>query len=510
MMKSQTKTSCESRKREPLVTCMKCKNKVDPKKTILCTLCKNNFEYDCIGYSEKLHRLKDATARKNWRCKICETKHRASRPSSTLASPVASTSKQEFSKINTGTCQKNKLDYKSEHEINIPTKNSFQSLSDEETLDQTSMSPISRLNSSCPDVGKINLQEKIEELEKQNKILSDKLEIAEGEIENLLIENSELKKKLCRHENKAKYLTDLITHSSSKKNITVRHKRKSLQSTQLDFSIDGENSTPATPSDLHRKPERHVDNPIKNSQMPPQALETSEKELPDTNHNIYVVGDQQVRGLTGKLLKLRAKGWNNRYNVTGIVKPYAISSQILSTCVSLYDTITADDVLVLSLGCNDKNPYLIMTNLCNILSRLNCKIILLSIQNNDYLNVNKLNNEINGLIRNYANCTFIDIYSILTDYPLRNTSVKRLISYKINTIIDYEKYKNDYLTNIKQLQCRFTIVKNNSKIVNNEKGHNLHKKGTIPYYFKKVSPAYEPLQPAKGENPDFFRSQAAK
>lgn len=137
MMKSQTKTSCESRKREPLVTCMKCKNKVDPKKTILCTLCKNNFEYDCIGYSEKLHRLKDATARKNWRCKICETKHRASRPSSSLASPVASTSKQEFSKINTGTCQKNKLNYKSEHEINIPTNNSFQSLSDEETLDQT-------------------------------------------------------------------------------------------------------------------------------------------------------------------------------------------------------------------------------------------------------------------------------------------------------------------------------------------------------------------------------------
>ncbi|CAG9790400.1 unnamed protein product [Diatraea saccharalis] len=55
-----------------LVTCYHCKNRVEAKKTVVCSMCKNAYEYDCIGYSEKLRFMKDLESRKIWKCKTCE------------------------------------------------------------------------------------------------------------------------------------------------------------------------------------------------------------------------------------------------------------------------------------------------------------------------------------------------------------------------------------------------------------------------------------------------------
>lgn len=72
MSKQNSNSTLDLRKKALLVTCHKCRQKVDFKKTVLCSLCMNNYEYDCIGYSEKLHRLKDADTKKKWKCRTCE------------------------------------------------------------------------------------------------------------------------------------------------------------------------------------------------------------------------------------------------------------------------------------------------------------------------------------------------------------------------------------------------------------------------------------------------------
>lgn len=53
-------------KRAILVTCNKCKRRVDFKNTIVCTLCKNNFEFSCVGNPDKT---------KKWQCQSCDKRN---------------------------------------------------------------------------------------------------------------------------------------------------------------------------------------------------------------------------------------------------------------------------------------------------------------------------------------------------------------------------------------------------------------------------------------------------
>lgn len=538
MSKTVTKNSQDIRKRAHTVQCNVCNNKVDPKNTIACMLCKLNFEYDCIGYSEKLHKLKDVATRKKWQCKTCEQKKKPQVTPRSPAVPIASASKKlaspaspkdtkKPSKDNTLSTEKNSdtdlTKQKEVYKINVSTNNSFQSLSDPEIWEQTQNSSISRLNSSCPDIRRINLEEKIEELENRNRDLQEKLHIAESEIDNLHLENSDLKKLLSKHENKAKYLVDIISHSSSKKHVTLRKKRQGLNNTQLDFSLDVENreeetilnygnSTPTI--DREPKNSQNIDSTSTNCRLDNVASVnvTSDETISTTKSNIYIIGDQQVKGLTTQLIKSRSRGWNDRYSVTGLVKPFASSSQILNSCSSMYDKISKNDILILSLGCNDKNPYSIMTNICNILCNFKeSKVFLLSVQHNNYLNTHKLNSEINALIKNYANCTFINTDLLLADFPLTTMTTTQLITFKINTEIDYDKYKVDYLTNYKKIKDTFLTYKNNrttGNFLNNYSKNypSSHKRGTIPYYFQKTGTVPEPRRSDVDQSKDFFRS----
>lgn len=69
---SSTNSNNSGRKMAALVKCYKCKSQVDVKNTIQCSACKNRYEFDCEGFSEKLYRLMEPTKKKNWRCKLCK------------------------------------------------------------------------------------------------------------------------------------------------------------------------------------------------------------------------------------------------------------------------------------------------------------------------------------------------------------------------------------------------------------------------------------------------------
>lgn len=86
MTKPNLKRTSNDRKMALQVTCSKCKRKVDPKNTMICSLCRKSFEFDCVGYSERLYRLKDAAAKKKWKCiECCQKSKGTSTPYSALS-----------------------------------------------------------------------------------------------------------------------------------------------------------------------------------------------------------------------------------------------------------------------------------------------------------------------------------------------------------------------------------------------------------------------------------------
>lgn len=91
----------------------------------------------------------------------------------------------------------------------------------------------------------------------------------------------------------------------------------------------------------------------------------------------------------------RAGKWNDVYNVSGEVKPNASSSAILKNLENKSQLFLRDNIIILAVGSNDKNPYELFTSLCNILSKLkNNRVYLLGVQRNNYLNTKLLNSEL--------------------------------------------------------------------------------------------------------------------
>lgn len=159
------------------------------------------------------------------------------------------------------------------------------------------------------------------------------------------------------------------------------------------------------------------------------------------------------------------------YNVSGFVKPFGTSTQIISSCQSLSD-LNDSDVIVLSFGSNDKNPHKLYTNTCNILSKYKKnKIFLLSVHYNPYLNVKKLNYELESLAKHYINCKFIKIdYNRPIQLPLVDQIATRL-----NSEIDYPEYIETFIKKVYMLhknkistsECRsVTITKKNQLKLN--------------------------------------------
>ncbi|CAG4993904.1 unnamed protein product [Parnassius apollo] len=74
--------------------------------------------------------------------------------------------------------------------VNIPTNYSFEILTDDENSDILTILTQNSKTNSCPDLKKLNVENRIENLETQNRELKEKLQIAEAEIENILLENT--------------------------------------------------------------------------------------------------------------------------------------------------------------------------------------------------------------------------------------------------------------------------------------------------------------------------------
>lgn len=201
---------------------------------------------------------------------------------------------------------------------------------------------------------------------------------------------------------------------------------------------------------------------------------------------IMILGDQLVKGLSSSIRIKRQNQWNDVYTVFSTVKPHATAAQVLSSCESLLKTLNSDDIVILGIGSNEKNPYSMLSELSTALHKLKqYRVFVLNVYDNPYLNVKLLNNSINLVTQNYTNCKFINTFGPKHS-PILQQSLD-LLCFKINIEINYLEYNKLY------------IVKENAKtplLLNAGKKSikaNTHRfkvaliQKTIPYYFNRLN-----------------------
>lgn len=452
-----------------LVTCNICKKHVNIRSTAQCSVCKKRYEFDCMGYPESTFRLKNTDEKKRWKCKICAKnktvtdiveeiaisnvtlrKKQNTSIKPTKAQQTSSTKQQYIDLMSKNTSQNTKA--------NVSTENSFESLSLDEDIDFMfhTLKSNPQLHRSCPNI-KIDNSVSIEILEKKVSILAEKLEIAENEISNLLSENCDLKKQLSMYGTQINQLKDIC--KSTPKKIPQKKKNNSTIKTKLDFSMEP-NSPKQTSQPQNNQRDQNIllkkgenveensmplDSPIK--QLSRQAEPSTQLKYKKAR-NIYIIGDEKVRGLAARLIQIKTGKWNDNYKIQGRVQPYASSNEILRNPDSLLRDLADDDIVILSVGKYDTNPYLLFTNICSTLCRISkCKILILDVSENRFLNVNKLNYELKMFTKNFKNCKYIEVNELNVSYT-KKLSFLDLIAYKLNIEIDFIEYENSFLNPI--------------------------------------------------------------
>lgn len=499
-----------------LVRCHKCKKDVNIKSTALCSACDNRYEFDCDGYPEPTYRLKDAEAKKKWRCKVCIRNKKYSNTDG--ASNITVRKKQNYIKTpspikQTSKTKKDLVDDTSKRLSSIQSSTKlFDShiLTDCESPDESYTTP-NKLSRSVDRT--VTDLVSVSEMKDTIAQLTLQLESTENELGNILLENTELHKqikKLCTENNTLKSLC----HSSSLFGYPGTSSKKKKQALSQQHYV---HSTPSSPSSstLNVEVTDHV-NILRLQQeilTLQQQLRTAEKEIltlteritlliqsqntcelsieePKRNtasfktctakqvqnlisgKKIHIFGTQRCVGLAAALSHSRVNSQYENYQIVAQTKPNAPCSEVTSNCRNV--KLTTDDKVVICLGENDRSINIILSQLKNILDIFSCNtVIVLNVVKNVFLNVNKLNNSIKNVCSKYKKCHFVNqISTELSD-----------MCKSINFVIDCNDYNDKYL-NPSEIRKRIASGKSSFKL---SIGIHETKKGTIPYYFKKQS-----------------------
>lgn len=502
------KTSAQS------VICFKCKSKINIKETVLCAKCKKHYEYNCVGLSEKLFRLMDLKKKQNWKCPSC---NKTNKVLASTSSPDNITFRRN--KPQQEETQKNPDLINTSTPLPVISENNYEVLNNTSSLMESDLSESSFLTterlSKSADHTVLNDTTTEHELRENIILLKTELISTQTELENTILENNELKrsvlkltkdtqllKSLCKTPRKEECYTQRKRHSQSsfdfftpprvssmKENntyvpeiATLQKKIFGLQQTlqeanheihtlkeqikELQQTFTSDNKHYATTFKQHLlepclKPNCCVLHDNGDSLHKQEIRKSTQLYSCERKPRIYIFGGEQVIGIGQEIVKTRRGKWNDMYDVNSFIKPYATSTQILNSCFNLLD-ISKNDIIVLSVGINDKNPYKLITELCNVVSKFKeNKIFVIGIYRNSNLNVSKLNYELELMLRNYCNCTFlnIDYHQILT------ISLLDLIIMKINIEIDYLQYENEFIKNLTHLRRRHKLTRQNSTVI---------------------------------------------
>jgi hypothetical protein len=458
--------------------CHKCKNMISSRHFVTCSSCSHDFDINCVNISDKRFYLMSPNRKKNWKCKECLSTSDNTNDRRLNITPDNITLRRAY---------------------NIPTKNSFQSLSEDE-FDSDNLHDDTK-NRSCPE---LNITQNSETLELKEiiKALETKLEVADSEIENLILENGQLKHKILNCDKKIKQLQSLCKTTPN-----IKRGRKSLNKTKLNFShIDDTDITHSEEiekkiiSEVSQNTEQEISSP---------TTPTFSTQKEDTIKRIFILGGNQCSGLALRLIKSRLNTQYETYKVSSVIKPNAPCYEILNS--SETKALTSDDIIIVNVGEMDKNPITLCSELAFFLkTHSEPTVIVLSLKSNKYLNETELNKMMKLYCENFKNCKFLDTSGL---YTYNNDYIKNTI-FKINILIDSLYYEKNYLSykkiklllvaqNRKKNSCNFT-----NNLGNNHDNEGLHdnlfqlkkklNQTKITNYFSNVKTKCTP-------NPSFFR-----
>lgn len=270
-------------------TCNKCKRTADLKNSVVCSACSLTYHFDCEGYPEKLYSLMEPQKKESWKCKLCIRKNKLPNKSPKPITPTSNITlrKNNMTSNKPGPSNKNTpreeaclhSDTKFEEghsrtslsvpaevnkteevrvsvgsnsptddnstsrkfSITIPTENSFEMLSEEEDLQDSSRISEAHfdMNRSFPEL-RMNKSYVLDEMKQTIDALKDKLESADQEIQNLLAENSTLSKRLAESELRIDQLTHICKSTSKKQYKKKLNCNSAVSTNNLDFSTDAE------------------------------------------------------------------------------------------------------------------------------------------------------------------------------------------------------------------------------------------------------------------------------
>ncbi|KAL4718912.1 hypothetical protein ACJJTC_007919 [Scirpophaga incertulas] len=482
-----------------LVTCNKCKNRIPKEDTLLCSICNDRIEFDCAGFSEKIYRLMKPDSRKNWKCKVCthkDTKHSVTQnktPSYVTARKKKAVASQSDELTTSTPIQHETLTNKTplvsndpieneEHQLSLQ-KNSLQTKNNDANQDydtsnnsllkftgedtdasfnSVTSSPLGdtkEINRSLPEL-RTNNSYKVETLKDKISTLAQNLNIAENEIETLLMENQNLKKRITDYELKIKELTHICKSTATVRSCSKKKKQRSV--TEVDssssyFNIAQGKTAPASKEATNTTHiTRNINHNSRNISTEGNILENTEKKLKSKckKRNIFILGDETLKGLSAQLTKTREGKWNDVYKSSAFIINDAPSTEFLSKCDSIQKCADKNDIVILGFGNHDDDIHKLHSNICITISKFsNSSVLLLPIRHNSCFNVAQMNYCLKVWTKHFDHCTYID-----TDpFDFKNFLFKRhVLSKRINACINYMEYKKLFLniTNIKKhLAC---------------------------------------------------------
>lgn len=479
------------------ITCSTCKKFIKSSVNLRCSQCKKTFDLSCADVSTKNFNLMTNEKKITWCCSACRSQKQLN--NSTMSTPTAGIQIPPV-QPQIDLHLDNSVVSTEEHCISFTESHNRSS-------DSSHLSISNHLRRSLPDLSTRHDEDTLNELKKSNEDLKLKLDSANLEIENLILEKNKLERKIAEQDIKINNLIRICSTKPSPKtpNSTMKIRRKDLENHRT-----GKDNTLMATSNSGLFIEKQKEQSAREETVK-QNLKTrdntSKKNLQSKDrHNgkqIKIFGTQQIRNLASNLIQSRINNKYESYKIFSTTKPQADAAEVLRECTKIdIQELDKLDKFIICVGENDKNPMEVLSNVHSIVKKLkNCSVIVLNVVKNRYINTNILNEKLEQICKN-NNCYFInDISEKCSMYNLCN---------KINRIIDTIDYDHKYL-NLTELKKHMTRSSNNiqpksikgtipylfARMIAKSKqnldikssstsNHNTSKRGTIPFYFPKA------------------------
>lgn len=318
-------------------------------------------------------------------------------------------------------------------------------------------------NKSLPDLSTLQTQE-LQIMKNEIQDLKLKLQAAENEMDNLMLENRSMAQQIKKQDQKIKHLLTICTttnkNDSKRKPNDKRTKAKDRKH-ELYHSFHTQNM------------DKTSANVMKDTFHEKESIREEATNLPVTitrpgKRKVFVVADQQGRGLQQVLQHLLGE----RYCVTCFWKDGANLQEILNTCKTELSSLNLNDFIVVVGGTNDNNPLNLKISLLKWLS-VNChtNIIICGLSCSANLRIS-LNKEIELICKGFSHSTFVELNygraNINSKYFLSNLcfSITRDITHVIHRDYSQIAINSHYREEVKNKESYYSQVPESQESAN--------------------------------------------